>query len=79
MKFADIVQSADWKTEKHVPAIEVPESAAILFVPKMVGSGALGKVTSKAGSWIKPPPPTTESIKPAIKARIDNINNVNRL
>lgn len=26
MKIADIVQSADWKTEKHVPAIEAPES-----------------------------------------------------
>lgn len=26
MKFADIIQSADWKTEKHVPVIEAPES-----------------------------------------------------
>lgn len=25
MKFADIVQSADWKTEKHVPAIVAPD------------------------------------------------------
>lgn len=25
MKFADLVQSADWKTEKHVPVIEAPE------------------------------------------------------
>jgi len=26
MKFADIIQSADWKTEKHVPVIEAPTS-----------------------------------------------------
>mgnify|MGYP000852412294 CR=1 FL=1 len=26
MKFADVVQSADWKAEKHVPVIEAPES-----------------------------------------------------
>lgn len=25
MKFADIVQSADWKTEKHVPVIDAPD------------------------------------------------------
>ena len=24
MKFSDVIQSADWKTEKHVPAIEAP-------------------------------------------------------
>lgn len=27
MKIADVVQSADWKTEKHVPVIESPDSA----------------------------------------------------
>ncbi|MDR7868176.1 MAG: class II SORL domain-containing protein [Sporomusaceae bacterium] len=27
MKIADVVQSADWKTEKHVPVIEAPDSA----------------------------------------------------
>jgi superoxide reductase len=26
MKIADLVQSADWKTEKHVPVIEAPDS-----------------------------------------------------
>lgn len=26
MKFGDIMQSADWKTEKHVPVIEAPET-----------------------------------------------------
>lgn len=27
MKFAELIQSADWKTEKHVPVIEAPETA----------------------------------------------------
>ena len=27
MKFAEMIQSADWKTEKHVPVIEAPASA----------------------------------------------------
>lgn len=26
MKFAELLQSADWKTEKHVPVIEAPEA-----------------------------------------------------
>ncbi len=26
MKFSEIIQSADWKTEKHIPVIEAPES-----------------------------------------------------
>lgn len=26
MKFADIIQSADWKAEKHVPVIDAPDS-----------------------------------------------------
>lgn len=26
MKIADIIQSADWKAEKHVPVIEAPDS-----------------------------------------------------
>lgn len=26
MKFAELVQSSDWKTEKHVPVIEAPET-----------------------------------------------------
>ncbi len=25
MKFADVIQSADWKAEKHVPVIEAPD------------------------------------------------------
>lgn len=28
MKFADIVKSADWKSEKHVPVIEAPTKAS---------------------------------------------------
>ena len=25
MKFGEIIQSADWKTEKHVPMVEAPD------------------------------------------------------
>lgn len=37
MKFAEMIQSADWKTEKHVPVIEAPESvkAGDSFVVKV--------------------------------------------
>lgn len=28
MKFADVLQSGDWKGEKHVPVIEAPESVS---------------------------------------------------
>jgi superoxide reductase len=28
MKFGDAIQTADWKSEKHVPAIEAPEAVA---------------------------------------------------
>ncbi|NPV00571.1 MAG: superoxide reductase [Brevinematales bacterium] len=27
MKIGELIQSADWKTEKHIPAIEAPKSA----------------------------------------------------
>lgn len=29
MKLGDVIQSADWKAEKHVPVIEAPESAKV--------------------------------------------------
>ncbi|HWQ62241.1 MAG TPA: class II SORL domain-containing protein [Negativicutes bacterium] len=29
MKISDLVQSADWKTEKHVPVIEAPDSVKV--------------------------------------------------
>ena len=29
MKIADVIQSADWKTEKHAPVIEAPEEVRV--------------------------------------------------
>lgn len=29
MKISDVIQTADWKTEKHVPVIEAPEKVAL--------------------------------------------------
>ena len=29
MKIADIIQTADWKTEKHVPVIEAPQKVTL--------------------------------------------------
>ncbi len=56
--------------EYSIAAILVPDNAAILFVPKMVGKDKFGNEISKAGTCIRPPPPTTESIKPAINENI---------
>lgn len=46
----DLLQSADWKTEKHVPVIDAPAS---------VKKGAFSKVTVTVGKEI-PHPNTTE-------------------
>ena len=43
----------------------VPATAAILFVPKMVGNGVLGSEMSNPGMEMSPPPPTIESKNPA--------------
>jgi hypothetical protein len=43
----------------------VPESPAILFVPKAVGTVEFGNKIINAGNCINPPPPTTASINPA--------------
>jgi hypothetical protein len=51
---------AYWREAMHVPAIE--ES---LFVPRRSATGRLGRTIKRAGSWIRPPPPATESINPA--------------
>ena len=29
MKFADVIQSADWKAEKHAPVIDVPDTVKV--------------------------------------------------
>lgn len=46
-------------------AMAVPQIEALLLVPSSVAGGALGKVANKAGSKIRPPPPTMASTKPA--------------
>jgi hypothetical protein len=51
-------------TAKDVPAME-----ASLFVPRRFATGTWGRKISKAGSWMSPPPPATESMKPARKAK----------
>ena len=43
----------------------MPESAAILLVPNNVGIDVFDKLINNAGNCINPPPPTTESKKPA--------------
>lgn len=48
--------------------MDVPARAAILFVPNKIGNGILGNVINRKGVCINPPPPTTASIKPAVKA-----------
>ena len=50
MKFGENIQSADWKNEKHVPAIELPSSVA---------AGEPFMVTVSVGKQI-PHPNTTE-------------------
>jgi len=50
MSFADMIQTADWKKEKHVPAIEAPE---------MVTANEAFNVTVGVGRDI-PHPNTTE-------------------
>ena len=57
MKFADIVQSADWKVEKHVPVIEAPDSGKAgeqLLVKVSVGKEiAHPNTTEHHIRWIK--------------------------
>ncbi len=48
--FRDLFQSADWKTEKHVPVIEVPDK---------VKKGEFFKITVSVGKEV-PHPNTTE-------------------
>ena len=41
MKFADVIQTADWKAEKHVPAITAP--VAVKAGEKFVVEVSVGK------------------------------------
>ena len=56
-------------------AFDVPKTLAILFVPKSVAGNSLGRTVNKPGIWISPPPPTTESIKPANSAEHASTDN----
>ena len=57
MKVADIIQSADWKAEKHVPVIEAPASAKA--GEKVVITASVGKEIAHPNTtehhirWIK--------------------------
>ena len=52
--------------------MDVPAKAAILLVPNKTGNGIFGNVIKRNGVWIKPPPPTTASINPAVNAESAN-------
>lgn len=52
--FLDLFQSADWKTEKHVPVIEVPDK---------VKKGEIFKVTATIGKEIAHPNKTEHHIR----------------
>ena len=57
MKFQDLIQSADWKTEKHVPVIEAPDtckSGDKLLVKVSIGKEiAHPNTTEHHIRWIK--------------------------
>lgn len=54
MKFCDVIQSADWKSEKHVPVIEAPA---------MVKAGEAFKVAVSVGKEIAHPNTTEHHIR----------------
>lgn len=54
MKFCDVIQSADWKSEKHVPVIEAPA---------MVKVGEAFKVAVSVGKEIAHPNTTEHHIR----------------
>ena len=54
MKFSDVVQSADWKSEKHVPVIEAPEK---------VKAGEVFSVTVSVGKEVAHPNTTEHHIR----------------
>ena len=54
MKFNDVLQSADWKSEKHVPVIEAPAT---------VKAGEVFQVTVSVGKEIAHPNTTEHHIR----------------
>jgi len=53
----------------------VPQIEALLLVPNKVAGGAPGKAANRAGSKIRPPPPTIESTRPASSEASETISN----
>src|SRR3546814_11871201 len=53
------------RREYWMAAAAVPQLLANLLVPRMATGAVSGSSTNSAGTWISPPPPTTESMKPA--------------
>jgi hypothetical protein len=47
---------------------------ALLLVPSKVAGAAAGKAANRAGTRIKPPPPTMESTKPANSEASETMN-----
>jgi len=64
---ATIRQSRCTRWVYWAAAKPVPQTEAALLVPNSVAGCAPGNVANSAGTIIRPPPPTIESIKPAIK------------
>ena len=52
----------------------MPDTAATLLVPNSVAGATWGRALNSAGIWIKPPPPTAASIKPANKEQSGNFS-----
>src|SRR5450830_322096 len=62
------LQSITTLRTKDRAANAVPNAAATLLVPSSAAGGAVGSTLNNAGIWIRPPPPTAASIRPAAKA-----------
>ena len=61
-----VKSEAERRYEAFLPS--VPDTAATLLVPNSVAGATWGRALNSAGIWIKPPPPTAASIKPAMNA-----------
>ena len=56
MKFADVIQTADWKAEKHVPAITAPiavKAGEKFVVEVSVGKEIAQKITEGKGKDVE--------------------------
>jgi hypothetical protein len=60
-------------------ADKVPTAEDILLVPNSVAAEYCGRKLNSAGVWIKPPPPTAASIRPAMKEKKHKNPKVNNM